>query len=121
MSADEFTSLVAEATFVLLGVVTVARAIRMPRQVKTHTAVFFSLIAAIVIVGWGQQLELIDQDHAVVTVLTQSLLVALPYPLLLLAGDFTGTSRIVRRAAEAALFVSIAGLVVLRSERKSGV
>lgn len=109
MSAEEFTSLFAEVAFVLLAILTVVRAIRRPRLVKIHTAVFFSMIGAIVLLSWLGDLEILGESRARSITVT-SLLVALPYPLLRLAGDFTGVRPWVRHAAEIALALSIAGI-----------
>lgn len=116
MSAEELVSRISEFAFVLLAAISLARAIRTPRLVKIHTAVFFGLIAGIVLLGWAIDLDVISQDELKATAVTQVLLVALPYPLLRLAGDFTGVSRVVQRTAEAGLVLSVAGLVAFPPE-----
>jgi len=116
MSAEELVSRIAEVAFVTLAAITIVRAIRNHRLVKIHTAAFFALIAAIMLIGWARDLELIAEDELKATALTQMLLVAIPYPLLRLAGDFTGISRLVRHSAEAALLLSWAGLAAYHPE-----
>lgn len=120
MSAEELISRIAEVAFVVLAAITVARAFRNHRIVKVHTAAFFVLIAAIMLIGWARDLELIAEDELKATALTQMLLVAIPYPLLRLAGDFTGVSRLVRHSAEAALLLSWIGLIAFHPEELPG-
>ena len=120
MSAEELISRIAEGAFVVLAAITIARVLRNYRLVKVHTAAFFGLIAAIMLVGWGRDLGLIAEDELKVTALNQLLLVAVPYPLLRLAGDFTGINTLVRRCAEASLLFSWAGLVVYHPEELPG-
>src|SRR5690606_11950498 len=45
-----------------------------------------------------------------------SLLVALPYPLLALAGDFVGVPSLVKRAAGAAMLASVVGMALVGEE-----
>lgn len=106
MSAEEFTSLIAEISFVLLAILSIVRAVRHPRITKIHTSAFFSLAGLIILVSWGRDLGWLPQENEPLTTLVQILLISLPYPLLRLAGDFTGIRMIARRAAEAALLVS---------------
>ena len=116
MSAEELIAHVTEVVFVLLAVITIARAIRVPRLVKIHTAAFFGLVGAIVLVSWSFDVGLFDENDQKLTTAVQVLLVAIPYPLLRLAGDFTGIPTLARRAAEIALAVSIAGLVAFHPD-----
>ncbi len=111
MSAQDLIAHVTEVVFVLLAVITIVRAVRVPRLVKIHTAAFFGLIGALVLAGWAIGAGLVSDDDRKLTTVVQSLLLALPYPLLRLAGDFTGIRQAVRRAAEGALLLSIAGII----------
>ncbi|MGE3961199.1 MAG: ATP-binding protein [Dehalococcoidia bacterium] len=113
MTAEVLLARLTEAAFVALAVVTLGRALRVPRRVKIHTAAFFGLVGAIVLTAWATDAGLLGEDDEKVTTVVQCLLVALPYPLLLLAGDFTGVRTRTRRAAEGALALSIAGLFAL--------
>ncbi len=115
MSAEELISLIAECSFVVLAGVTGVRAIKRPRWVKIHTAVFFGMMSLIVLVSWAHDLGWIG-DSRVLDLVTVTVLLALPYPLLLLAGDFTGVPRRVRHATEAALALSVAGVLTLGEE-----
>ena len=115
MSAEELISLIAECSFVVLAVLTCVRAIRTPRWVKIHTAVFFGMMGLIVVVSWASDLGWVG-DSRTLGLATVTVLLALPYPLLLLAGDFTGVPRRVKRATEAALILSVLGVWTLGEE-----
>lgn len=115
MSAEQLISLITECSFIVLAVLTCGRAIRTPRRVKIHTAAFFGMMGLIVLASWVGDLGWIRDSRALDVVIV-SVLLALPYPLLLLAGDFTGVPRRVKRAAEAALVLSIVGVVTLGEE-----
>lgn len=115
MSAEELISLIAECSFVVLAVLTCVRAIRTPRWVKIHTAVFFGMMGLVVLASWADDLGWVD-DSRTLGLITVTVLLALPYPLLLLAGDFTGVPPLVKRAAEAALILSVLGLWMVGEE-----
>lgn len=112
MTAEELVSRLTEFTFMLLAVITIARAIRVPRLVKIHTAAFFGLTAGIFLLSWVRQAGLVGEDEEKLTTVVQWLLVSLPYPLLRLAGDFTGIRPAVRRAVEVTLAASLIGLLL---------
>ncbi len=115
MSADALISLLAEGSFVLLAVITFLRMVLRPRRVKVHTAAFFGMVGVIVLVSWASALGWIEESRPL-SILTVSLLLALPYPLLGLADDFTGVPAPIKRATEAALAASLVGVAALGEE-----
>ncbi len=115
MSADTLISLLAEGSFVLLAVITFVRMVRRPRRVKVHTAAFFGMVGVIVLVSWAGDLGGIEESRPLRLVVL-SLLLALPYPLLGLADDFTGVPSWIKRLTEVSLALSVVGVAALGEE-----
>lgn len=112
MSATDLISRGTEGLFLLLMVITVARAVRSPRSVKVHTAAFFVVASAVIVLSWVQLVAGIEFGP-VGARLSGILLLTLPYLMLRLADDFGGMPRGALRAAEGVLALAIAGLVLL--------
>ncbi|MEX2373804.1 MAG: ATP-binding protein [Dehalococcoidia bacterium] len=112
MTADELLSHVTQATFFLLFLILAVRAIRWPRRSNIDSAVFFLMIAVIVSISWIND-ALGTEPGRLVGAFTASLLVALPYPLLRLADDFTGVRPRIMRGAEVWLALAVASLFLV--------
>jgi len=115
MSADALISLIAEGSFLLLAVITFVRMVHRPRRVKIHTAAFFGMVGTIVLISWMGELGSIGESRFI-ELATVSLLLALPYPLLALAADFTGVPTHIKRLTEVSLALSLVGVVALGEE-----
>ncbi|HEV8634564.1 MAG TPA: ATP-binding protein [Chloroflexota bacterium] len=113
MSADSLLQLLTQLLFFGIFVAVLARAIRRPLASHVDTAVFFGVIALLVIEQWIQPL-IGDEPGPIVSALNGGLFMALPYLMLRLLDDFAGVPPPVKRTAEAGLALSVLGLFLAR-------
>ncbi len=113
MSADQFLQYLTQALFVLITLVVVAQAVRRPTRAKIDIALFFGVTALVITEGWVLD-ALNIQPAAALRALNGSLIMALPYLLLRLVNDFSAVPRLVLRAAEAGLALSVVSLFAFR-------
>lgn len=112
MSAIQFFQWLTQALYVLISLVAASTAVRRPTRVRLDIALFFGVITLIIAQGWVFQAFDIPTNR-VITILTGSLLMALPYMLLRLVNDFTTVPVRILRAAEVGLVLCVVGIVAL--------
>lgn len=111
MSAIQFFQWLTQALYVLISLVAVSTAVRRPTRVHLDIALFFGVITLIIAQGWVFKAFDIPIDRAT-TILTSSLLMALPYMLLRLVNDFTTVPARILRTAEVGLILCVLSIVV---------
>src|SRR6187397_1926887 len=102
MSAYALLQYVTQAIFVLIFVVVGARAIRRPRRPDVDTALLFAVLSLVIALQWADTALGISPGRYE-TVVSASLLMALPYLMLRLLADFAAVPTTLMRAAEAGL------------------
>lgn len=110
MAALDLISFINHVLFIGLFVVVVAHALRNPSRTAFNTALLFGAIAGVFVVARIAEWAGLDGDPGV-TSLTLVLLNAVPFAMLRLVDDFSGTPRWVQ-VAGAAAFVAVSALAI---------
>jgi signal transduction histidine kinase len=110
MTALELVQLASNAVFVALAVITLAAALRRPNRSTIDIALLFGALGIVVVESRVQSALALAGGWWTISV--GALVMALPYLLLRLVGDFGRVSVPIRRAAEAGLVLSIIALIV---------
>jgi signal transduction histidine kinase len=113
MNADSLLQLLTQLLFFLLFAAMLVRAIRSPLPAHLDTAIFFGVIASIVVQQWLQT-ALGLQLGPIAAAAIGSLFMALPYVMLRLLDDFGSVPPLLKRAAEAGLLLAVIGLFLLQ-------
>ena len=108
MSVDEFLQLLSYVLFVLIFIVTLARAIRAPLRTNIDIVLFFGAATGVVSIAWVRQA--FDLSAPLLADISAVFLMLLPYLLLRLVDDFDGVPRALMRAAEIGLALSIVAI-----------
>jgi signal transduction histidine kinase len=111
MSAYALLQYTTQAIFVVIFVVVGARAVRRPRTADVDIALLFGVLSLIIALQWLDSALGIPPGRYEIA-LAGSLLMALPYLMLRLLGDFAIVPTWLMRAAGAGLVVAVAGLVL---------
>jgi hypothetical protein len=119
MSADDLLQWVAQALFVLIFLVTGARAFRRPLRASIDIALFFGALSVVIAEGWVVA-ALDATPGRALNALNSALIMALPYLLLRLVDDFADVPRWLLHAAEAGLALAVIGLVAMAPPLPAG-
>lgn len=111
MSADTLLQALTWALYLVLAVVTIREAWRRPRRFQVDTALFFS--AAALIILESALGHLVKPPPSLLGLVTEVLLMALPYLLLRLIDDFAVLPRWVMAMAALGLVLSVAVIVIV--------
>ncbi|HEU5316173.1 MAG TPA: ATP-binding protein [Chloroflexota bacterium] len=114
LTADQFLSFLTQAAFFLVFLLTGWSALRRPRRAAINTALFFGVIAAVVLWQWLSGVLHLAPNRIASTIVG-ALFFTLPYLMLRLVDDFAYVPRWIKRAAEAGLALSAGALVALNS------
>jgi signal transduction histidine kinase len=112
MSADALLQVLTQALFVAVFAFVGVAAIRRPRRANFDIALLFGAIALAIADVWITS-ALDITPNRVLTALSGSLVMAMPYLLLRLLDDFSAVPRAVMWAAEAGLALSVIGLFLV--------
>ena len=112
MSASQFLQYFSWVIYLLIFVVTAIQAARRPTRASLDIALFFGVLALVILQSWLFR-ALGIRPPRFVGALAGSLVMALPYLLLRLVNDFAVVPRLVLRLAEAGLALSVACLFLL--------
>jgi signal transduction histidine kinase len=107
---EDLLELLTQASFVLLFLVALGRAVRYPRRVHIHAALLFAAPVLVFAIGRVAKILGLGPDP-VRTIITWALLLAIPYILLRLVADFTDVSRWLLHAAGVGLALLVAGSI----------
>jgi signal transduction histidine kinase len=102
-----------QALYVVLFGVALGQAVRRPGRAAFEIALFFGAAALAVVLGLLEAALHIDQPPPLLTVVSASLIMVLPYLLLRLAGSFSEVRAGYQYAAAAGLALLVGGLVVV--------
>jgi hypothetical protein len=102
MNADQLIQYLSWAVYIIIFVVTAARAVRRPLRANVDIALFFASIALVIGLVVLRQLGLLPQGQLFI-VLTVVFLLLIGYMLLRLMDDFTHVPRRIMRSAEVVL------------------
>ena len=109
MSAAQFLQYLTQALYVIIFLATAVEAVRRPTRAQIDIALFFGVTALVIAQSWTVRALGLDAGR-LLTALTSSLLMALPYLLLRLVNDFSTVWPPLMRAAEAGLALSVISL-----------
>jgi signal transduction histidine kinase len=115
MTADALITFATQAIFFAIFLVVCVRLARQPSRPAIDTAAFFGVLALIVADQWVTEL-IVTTPPWWLTAALAALLMALPYLLLRLVDDFAAVPRLLMRAAEAGLVLSVVILFVFRGK-----
>ncbi|MFN8557435.1 MAG: hypothetical protein U0531_08815 [Dehalococcoidia bacterium] len=110
MSANALLTLLTQALFFAIFLLTAAQAMRRPLRANIEVAALFGTVAIITAVGWFTRAFDIT-PHRYLTAFNGAALMSLPYLLLRLVDVFSSVPRWLR-AAEAGLAASVVALFV---------
>lgn len=116
MAADQFLRYLTQALYVIIFLATAVEAVRRPTRAQIDIALFFGVTALVIAQGWVVRALGLDASR-ILTALTSSLVMALPYLLLRLVNDFSTVWPPLMRGAEAGLVLSVAGLFAFAPPR----
>src|SRR2546428_1458281 len=114
MTADKVLQYVTDLLFGIVFIAALIGALRRPRRASIDLALLFAPLAIIIaetLVAGALQVR----PERWVTVVVVSLLMAMPYLLLRLAGDFTDLPRWIARSAIAGWLLSTAGIAAFET------
>ncbi|MGH2347595.1 MAG: sensor histidine kinase, partial [Chloroflexota bacterium] len=106
MTAFQLLQLLSQLLFVFIAFAVTVKAVRRPWKANVDTALLFDGTALIVAVSWLDEWRAIDPGRIEGAVIT-SLLMALPYLLIRLVGDFAALPSPLLRVATGGLIVSV--------------
>lgn len=119
MTAIELLQAAAQVTWVILGVIQVARAVRRPTRTNVDIALFFGALAFVTIEGRAVAIFDVPFEDQV-RAFTLFIVMTIPYSLVRVIRDFGGAPARVMRAAEVGLGVSFAVLVLFGTQVLAG-
>ncbi len=117
MTALALIQLISQAIWVVLGVLSLARAVGRRTRTDRDIAVFFGAIALVTIEGRIAQVQPLPAQVGVATLIV---LMALPYVSVRLADRFAGVPTWIRRASDVGFLLAIAVAVVAGTTRVTG-
>lgn len=120
MSAIQFLQWLTQAIYVLISIVVIGAAVRRATRVRVNIALFFGITTLIIAQGWVVRALGIPAGR-MVSALTISLLLALPYVLVRLVNDFTTVPTWILRTAEVGLALCVASIVAFSPNMPLGV
>src|SRR5258708_21279765 len=106
MSALDLLQALSQVAWVAVAAISVVRAIRRPARTNVDTALFSAAIGSVLVYSRLAALLALPSE-SLITFLVIAVLMAAPYLLLRLIDDFAGVPRIIRRAAEIGLALSM--------------
>ena len=114
MSADDLLQFITQALFVLIFFAVLHQAVRQPLRANVDIALLFGVLSLVIAEGWVQR-ALDIESNRLLTAITGSLIMALPYLLLRLVDDFADVPPWLMHGAEVGLALAVVGLFMLES------